>query len=47
MLDQNCLRLNHFGYSHIGDCNDPDQYLMGNSPDLRSNIILERINSLG
>jgi len=34
-------------YTHIEVCNDPVQYLLGNSPDLFSNIILEGIISLG
>jgi hypothetical protein len=41
------LALNHCGYSHIEVRNDPVQHVMGNSPDLRSNVILQRINSLG
>jgi len=45
MLDPSYLALNHCDYSHIEVRNDPAQHLMGNSPDLPSNI-LEPINSL-
>jgi len=38
--------MNHCDYSHTEVCNDPVEHVMGNS-DLRSNVILERINSLG
>ena len=46
VLDPNSLGMNHCGYSHVEVCNDPVQHLMGNSPDLRSNVTLERISSL-
>jgi len=47
VLDPGSVALNHCGYSHIEVCNDPVQHLMWNSLDLRSNVILKLINSLG
>jgi len=47
VLDLSSLTLNHYNYSHIEVCNNSVQHPMGNSPDLRSNVILECINNLG
>jgi len=47
VLDPSRLTLDHYGYSHIEVCIDPDQHIMGNSPHICSNVILDRINSLG
>jgi len=45
--DPSFLVLNHCGYSHTEVCREPVQHLMGNSPGLRSSVILECISSLG
>ena len=47
VLDPSSLGLNHCGYSHIEICDDLLQHLTGNSPDLRLNVVRQRINSLG
>jgi len=43
--DPSSLAPNHFSYSHIEACSGPVQHLMRSSPDLNSNVILERIKS--
>jgi len=47
VLDPSSFALNYCGFMHVKVCNNLVQDLMGNSPDRRSNVILERINSLG
>jgi len=47
VLDPSSLALSLWDYTHIEVCYDPAQHIMGNSPDLRSNVIFERINNLG
>jgi len=46
LLDPSSLVLNKRGHSHFEVCIDPVQHLMWDS-DPWSNVILERINSLG
>jgi len=46
VLDPSSLSLNHSGDSHTDVSNGPIQNLMGYSPDLRSNVILEDSSSL-
>jgi len=45
-LDPSFLALDHCGYSHIQVSNNTVQHPIGNSPDLRSSLILEKISGL-